>query len=222
MFSIIQMFNPAAEVFVIFYPHGAGGRFLQSIMALDPSIKSVYLDSHKELHRKQTFTELKEYLSQNNDSHVTFGHLREYDTDQMPWANRYVFCVHQIEYGSAIEFLKLCGNLKIINITIESPMSNNLIDARRKYLGRNIPDESIRSSYRIHYGEVAELREFPKFLKDNLYADPVVTLDVAQYWNPEIAVLILNNFFTEHGIDCKNWEELYHLWLTNSISVWQK
>ena len=212
-FLFLDMFNPDAEVFVIFYPHGSGGRFLYSVMCLDPSIISPAGES-------ATFDEVKEYLSGNENAHANnTDHLNSYIPTSMPYADRYVFCVHQSTYESSSKFLKICKNLKIIIITINSFAGLHLLDDRRKFLGRNIPNEVARATYRVAHDEMASLAQFIPFIEKQTGTVPGLTVDVKDYWNPDIAVSLLNKYFTEHNINCKNWEDLYHIWLANSITV---
>ena len=207
------MFNPDAEVFVIFYPHGTGGRFLYSVMCLDPSIVSPAGES-------ATIDEVKEYLSNNENAHANNSHhLNEYVSARMPYADRYVFCIHQNEYGPAVPFLQRCKNLKIIIITIDSFAGMYLLDKRRSFLGRNFLDETARSTYRVKPGEIELLAQFIPLIEKQTNSGPGLIIDIKDYWNPDIAVSLLNKYFSEHNINCKNWEELYHIWLANSITV---
>ncbi len=207
------MFNPDAEVFVIFYPHGTGGRFLYSVMCLDPSIVSP-------AGKNATFDQVKEYLSSNENAHANNSHhLSEYGFASMPYADRYIFCIHQAEYGPAVSFLKRCKNLKIIIITIDSFAGIYLLDKRRSFLGRNVPDEIARSTYCVKPGEIEWLAQFELLIEPVTDSAAGLIIDIKDYWNPDIAIPLLNKYFTKHNINCKNWEELYHIWLDNSITV---
>jgi hypothetical protein len=207
------MFNPDAEVFVIFYPHGSGGRFLYSVMCLDPSIVSPAGEN-------ATFDEVKEYLSSNENAHANNSHhLNEYVSARMPHADRYDFCIHQNEYGPAVPLLQRCKNLKIIIITIDSFAGMYLLDKRRSFLGRNIRDEIAKLTYCVKPGEIERLAKFGSLIEKQTNTVPGLIVDIKDYWNPDIAVSLLNKYFSEHNINCKNWEELYHIWLANSITV---
>jgi len=207
------MFNPDAEVFVIFYPHGTGGRFLYSVMCLDPSIVSPAGES-------ATFDQVKKYLSSNENAHANNSyHLKEYVSACMPHADRYVFCIHQDTYRSAVPFLQRCTNLKIIIITIDSIAGMYLTDKRRSFLGRNIRDEIAKLTYCVKPGEIERLAKFGSLIGKQTNSVPGLIIDVKDYWNCNIAISVLNKYFSEHNIKCNNWEELYHIWLANSINV---
>lgn len=217
------MFNHDAEVFVIYYPHGCGGRFLQNTLCLDPGIMSVAIESSGPLGNKNLFDRLKDYLSTSVNAHIdNTGHLPRYIPEKMRWANRYVFCVHQAEFASATKFLNTCKNLKIIIITMSSTESLQLVDDRRKFLGKDIPDEKARATYCIQKGEQKFLDWFIENIQRELETTVDLVIDVADYWNPDIAIPTLNKYFAERNINCNNWEELYHIWLNNSIDVCKK
>ena len=208
------MFNPNAEVFVIFYPHGAGGRFLYSVMCLDTSIVSPAGAS-------ATFDELKEYLGNNENAHANNSeHLTKYIPKQMQYADRYVFCVHQREYGPSVKFLQSCKNLKIIIITIENSIPGfHMIDERRKFLGRKISDKVAKATYCIKPEEIEWLEHFAELISTLTTVTPELIVDIKDYWNPNIAIPLFNKYFADHNINCDNWEELYHVWLANSIKI---
>lgn len=213
------MFNFNSEVFLIFYPHGAGGRFLQSVMCLDTSVMSVALHNSGPLGNRNLFDRLKVYLANNKDAHLdNSGHLPKYDPAEMRRSDRYVFCNHQHEWQSGIEFFKQCSNLKIIIITMSSDTSVQKLDARRKYIGKDIENDFIRNTYRVKDGEVDFLAKFTPRIEREFDTPVTFVMEVSDYWDPEIAIPMLNNFFIEQNIDPKNWEELYHIWLSTSIN----
>jgi len=186
---------------------------LYSVMCLDPSIVSPAGES-------ATFDQVKKYLSSNENAHANNSyHLKEYVSACMPHADRYVFCIHQDTYRSAVPFLQRCTNLKIIIITIDSIAGMYLTDKRRSFLGRNIRDEIAKLTYCVKPGEIERLAKFGSLIGKQTNSVPGLIIDVKDYWNCNIAISVLNKYFSEHNIKCNNWEELYHIWLANSINV---
>jgi hypothetical protein len=140
----------------------------------------------------------------------------------MEYADRYVFCVHQGEFAAATNFLSTCKNLKIIIITIASDDSVQLVDTRRKILGKDVPDPVARATYCIREGEVEFLDWFIGNIQKELDCTVDLVIDVNDYWNPAVGIPVLNKYFADRNINASNWEELYHVWLTNSIDVCKK
>ena len=116
------MFNFDSETFVILYPYAAGGRFLQMAMSLDPSILAIHTRSHQQSTGQQLFDDYIEALTagHNNAHYLNSGHLPEYKPENIDYAKRYVFCLHQVELAPALHFLR--KNRKSRFFLLRSPL----------------------------------------------------------------------------------------------------
>lgn len=212
------MFNFDAETFVILYPFAAGGRFLQMAMSLDPSITAVHTGLFRQPPHEQLFEEYTRSLtSGHNNAHYNgSGHLPEYIPENIKYANRYVFCLHQVELAPARDFLRKCQNLKIFIINTSTEETFKQLKARRWFFGQRVILE-FQDGYKLPKLELDTIRSVNETLKFRIGTWPVSSIELEDYWNPEKAVPALNAFFASQNINCERWEELYHLWIDNAI-----
>jgi len=215
------MFNFNAETFVILYPYAAGGRFLQMAMSLDPAITVVHTDMSEHAPYDQLFDGYRHYLktsSQHNAHYKNTGHLEEYNPEFIQHADRYAFCLHQVELEPALMFLRRCRDLKIFIINTSTDNSLRQLKTRRWFFAQRVLAE-LQDSYKLHTLELQKIKSVNETLKFRVGAWPVGSIELEDYWNPKIAIPLLNKFFAEHNINCNRWEELYHVWHANAIEA---
>lgn len=213
------MFNFDAETFVILYPYAAGGRFLQMAMSLDPTIAPIHSDLPKQPSYEHLFEEYKVHLEtteQHNAHYKNAGHLPEYNPARLPSADRYVFCLHQVELAPAMMFFRKCRNLKIFIINTSTEETFKQLKARRWFFAQRVL-LAYREGYKLPQTELNTIRSVNETLKFRIGAWPVGSIELADYWHPTRAVPALTNFFASQNINCPRWEELYHLWINNAI-----
>jgi hypothetical protein len=218
--SFKKMFNFGAETFVILYPYAAGGRFLQMAMSLDPTVTAVHTDLFRQPSREHLFEEYKRGLtSGHNNAHFNgSGHLPDYIPENINHAERYVFCIHQAELQPATALLHRCQNLKIFIINISTNESVQQLKTRRWFFAQRII-LPLRDSYKLHAKELHTINSVNETLKFRIGAFPIGSIELEDYWNPEKAILLLNQFFAEHNLNCNRWEELYAIWHANAIEA---
>jgi hypothetical protein len=215
------MFNFDAEIFVILYPYAAGGRFLQMAMSLDPTITPIHSNLPTQPSFDELFNEYKLHLEttgQNNAHYKNAGHLSEYVSTNLPDADRYVFCLHQVELVPARDFLRECQNLKIFIINTSTEETFKQLRARRWFFAQRV-SVAMQESYRLPLSELQTIKSVNETLKFRIGAWPVGTIELEDYWNPNSAIPQLSQFFTEHNLNCPRWEELYHIWHANAIEA---
>lgn len=215
------MFNFDAETFVILYPYAAGGRFLQMVMSLDPSITAVHSNMPVQPEYNQLFDEYKQHFEtsdQNNAHYKDSGHLPTYEPNNIPHADRYVFCLHQSELAPALTFLRKCQNLKIFIINTLTDGSVRQLRNRRWFFGQRVILE-IQDGYRLEATELQTIKSVNETLKFRIGAWPVGSIELEDYWSPDRAIPQLTQFFAEHKLNCIRWEELYHIWHANAIKA---
>ena len=123
--------NYNAEVILIIYPHGAGGRFLELLLG-SPTVS---VDEFKQLIRKQ---KRLAWMDQPQGSFLWQSEFRD----------QYVIAVHD-DIPSEDNLLKF-SNLKIIAVVATTDKSVELLGRRRKYLGSpalGINETSLRSTF---------------------------------------------------------------------------
>lgn len=187
------MFNFNADVYLIVYPHGAGGRFLQLCIDDDGAGFDIF----------------KEYLESHQEAHIGQEHL--YVSDEMIYIfieqDRYAFGLHpdQVPGGSS-KFGRQCTNLKVISINVTTEHSQELLKQRRARLGSPALCANETSLKTDHH------------LKCRFWfgKEPVLQLELEDYWEPEKAIPILSEFFKKHNLNTR-WQELYQVWYDNSI-----
>lgn len=214
------MFNFNAETFVILYPYAAGGRFLQMAMSLDPTITAAHTDLFRQPPYEALFEEYKRSLTtgHNNAHYNGSGHLPEYIPEKIDYAERYAFCVHQAELQPAMMFLRQCRNLKIFIINTSTEESFRQLGQRRWFFAQRAP-VAYRDSYKLEKSELVNIKSVNETLKLRIGAWPVGAIELEEYWNTEQAIPKLNAFFAEHNLNCRQWEELYHVWHANAIEA---
>ena len=199
------MFNYDAEVFVILYPFAAGGKFLQMIIKRDPGVCPVTNAP------KPTDEQIKNYLQNNHNAHVVENESTPESIESMTAWPKYVFQFHQeiIEWEDINSLMRKCSRLRPIFITCGREASRRLVNRRR--LEKND----------LQFVTSTE-RAFNNFLPGfvNLWwnAPPALTIEVDDFWNPDHAKSILNDFFAKHKILTPGWEELYDAWHAKSIA----
>lgn len=185
------MFNANAEIFVVLYSFGAGGRFIQLCL------------------ENKNYDEYARYLSQNINAHANSGHYRfthEF-SDTMPYLPRYVFGLHPDHVkGLNSQFLRQCKNLNLVSINVTTEKSQMLLEQRRIRLGEP-PLCSYETSSRTTHGPVCKF-QFGRH--------PILQLELEDYWDPKKAIPILDSVFTRYNINPK-WKELYQIWHANAI-----
>lgn len=215
------MFNFNAETFVIFYPYAAGGRFLQMAMSLDPTITAIHTSSFSQPQHQQLFAEYRHHLEttdQNNAHYKDGGHLPEYKAENIPHADRYVFCIHQVELAPALEFLRKCQNLKIFIIDTSTEESFKQLSSRRWFFAQRVI-LPLQDGYKLHAYELQTIRSFNQTCKLRIGKWPVGSIELEDYWSPTKAVPLITDFFTTHNVQSPRWEELYHLWHNRAIKA---
>lgn len=212
------MFNFNAETFVIVYPFAAGGRFLQMAMSLDSSVVPIHTHTLSQPSADQLFKEYKQHLEKApSDAHYNHSaHLPQYLPSELVHAERYVLCLHQVEIEPALEFLRKCQNLKAFIIETSTEESFSQLRNRRWYFAQKVT-LPMQDSYKLHPGELLKIQSVNQTFKLRTGHWPVGSIELADYWSPANAILLLNNLFRTHNIDPKNWEELYHIWINNVI-----
>lgn len=212
------MFNFNAETFVILYPYAAGGRFLQMAMSLDPSVTVMHTRLWEQPTADRLFDEYLQTLTSghNNAHYKDSGHLPEYKPENMLWANRYVFCIHQAELAPALEFLRKCRNLKIFIVNTSTNKSFNRLACRRWYFAQRV-ELALQDGYKLHKLELDTIRSINDTIKFRVGAFPVGSIELEDYWDPTKAVPALNKFFATNNINAPRWEELYQVWIDNAI-----
>lgn len=214
------MFNFNAETFVILYPYAAGGRFLQMAMSLDPTVTAVHTDMFRQVPHEYLFEEYKRCLTtgHNNAHYNGSGHLPAYNPENINHAERYVFCIHQVELAPARDFLRQCQNLKIFIINTSTDESFQQLKTRRWFFAQRVILE-MQDGYKLHKLELQTIKSVNETLKFRLGTWPIGSIELEDYWNPETAIPLLNKFFTEHNLNPNQWEELYHIWHNNAIEA---
>lgn len=200
------MFNYNAEVFVIVYPVAAGGKFLQMVMHLDPAMPVLV---HGQL--KPTHDQIINYLQTNRDAHVAENQQSPAYIESLPAASKYVFQFHPETLGweDVDSIMRKCTKLRPIFITCGREASRRLVNHRRL------------DKQNLHFISSTE-RAFNNFLphigKLCWSADPALVIEVEDYWNPDTAKPMLNDFFNKYNIITPGWEELYDVWHASSIA----
>lgn len=109
--------NHNAEVLLIVYPHGAGGRFLELLLT-DSSVDINEFKTNLNRFRRV------EWLDKLPQGEILTG---------LPWQDRYVFAVHD-DTGVNEDF-RLFPNLKVIAVVATTDRSIELLKRRRQYIG---------------------------------------------------------------------------------------
>jgi len=212
------MFNFDAETFVIVYPFAAGGRFLQMAMSLDNSVVPIHTHTHVRPPPDRLFEEYKQHLKKApSDAHYNqSGHLPQYIPSELMHAERYVLCLHQVEIELALEFLRRCQNLKAFFIETSTEESFRLLRNRRWNFAQKVT-LPMQDSYKLHPRELLKIQSVNQTFKLRTGHWPVGSIELADYWSPTKAILLLNDFFKTHNINPTNWENLYYIWIDNVI-----
>jgi hypothetical protein len=205
------MLNFESEAFVIYYPHGAGGRFLQMLISLDPGMWGI--DNQPK--QQNIYNQYLATVTKNDRAHWFDGTIEFNNINDFVHADRYVFQFH----NSAIEFVNVRRILQQIRkvypifISINDERSIELINRRRAKLNTSTIDVVGVSN------DERTLCNWSESLCHHwLKVDPELTIDLANFWNPDKAKLILNNFFQSRNLNCEGWHELYNTWHVHNIA----
>lgn len=205
-----QMYNFDADCFLILYPPAAGGNFLAMLLSLDKDAAGLDGTPQKE-NLLDYYTEILKTNKYN--AHLPFnGPLamrymmptcQNFESLTID-AKKYIFAFHPFSVDDAmIEFFKKCKNLKTITISTSTKTSKNILQRRDLKLWRRSRMPSVTSNYH-HIIDIGD-------------AEPTFTIELEDFWNPAVAVPILNKFFSTHNFKIENWESLYMFWYEKMI-----
>jgi len=208
------MFNRDSEVYLILYAHGAGGRFMQMMLSLDPGMCSIDGMERKEnlvdLYRSVLLANIdKKQFNAHTPDHIYIQSRNKEFLEYTPFTDRYVFAYHHDEpaFKSEIPFFRSCKNLRVIVIGTSQVSENAYMERLEKLrVGRN-PSREI------------SVDVYKNFVQTNLNVEPILELDTFDFWNEQKFPVIFEKFCDQHKLDCPGWLELYKIWVRNMVQI---
>jgi len=204
------MLNFDSETFLVYYPYGAGGRLLQMLISLDPTMWGI--DNRPQ--QDDLYNQYLASVTKNDRAHWFTGSIDFENPKDFVSADRYVFQFHNsaIAFDNTRGILQQIRKLHPIFISINALESIEMLRRRRLKLSQSPFDSAgVSSDERTVCAWSANLCHH--WLK----VKPSLIIELADFWTPDNANPILERFFQSCNLNCKGWQELYHTWHSHNI-----
>ena len=207
------MLNLNSEVFVIYYPYGAGGRLLQMLISLDPRMCGI--DNRPR--QGDIYNQYFNTVTKNDRAHWFAGTVPFDHHEIFAPADRYVFQFHNsgIDFPDAVHTFSQVRDLRPIFISVNNINSAELLRRRRLGLSQSPPDSAgvaFSSDERTVCAWSQQLCHYW------LRVYPALTIELIDFWNPLAIKPILDKFFQRYNLNCEGWRELYDAWHAHTIA----
>jgi hypothetical protein len=181
------------------------------LISLDPAMWGI----NNQPRHDDIYNQYLDTVSTNDRAHWFNGSILFDNLDDFVHAKKYVFQFHNagIEFDKPMHAFRQVRDLRPIFISIDDIKSVELLRRRRLKLSHS-PFDSVEFSS----DERTVCAWSQQLCHHWLRVDPVLTIELMDFWNPHAIKPILDKFFQRYNLNCEGWHELYDAWHAHNIA----